>query len=284
MEWYIIALIAAVILAIHDIVSKKALNRQHAFSYLTISSIIYFVLTLPFIQFFDKNLSLTTLFLIYFGAVIYTVYSVLLAKSYRHMEISSVVPLKILNPIPLTIIAFLILGESISRLQLIGILLLLAGGFVLEFYGKSFKKIISNKYIIFVLISILLFGFIATIDKFVLRYTNVFTLLFLTTLFLSVHFLIIQFTLYKGLKDIQLGIRKNFWWIILATITALFADFSYYQALAVPGALVSLIVPILRLSSLFTVIIGGEIFHEKYLIRKIIACLIMVLGAILIVT
>ena len=178
MEWYIIALIAAVILAIHDIVSKKALNRQHAFSYLTISSIIYFVLTLPFIQFFDKNLSLTTLFLIYFGAVIYTVYSVLLAKSYRHMEISSVVPLKILNPIPLTIIAFLILGESISRLQLIGILLLLAGGFVLEFYGKSFKKIISNKYIIFVLISILLFGFIATIDKIVLKHTNVFTLLF----------------------------------------------------------------------------------------------------------
>ena len=248
MEWYIIALIAAVILAIHDIISKKALNRQHAFSYLTISSIIYFVLTLPFLQYFDKNLSLSTLFLIYFGAVIYTVYSVLLAKSYRHMEISSVVPLKILNPIPLTIIAFLILGESITRLQLIGILLLLAGGFILEFYGKSFKKIISNKYIIFVLISILLFGFIATIDKIVLKHTNVFTLLFLTTLFLLVHFLIIQFTLYKGLKDIQLGIKKNFWWIILATITALFADFSYYQALAVPGALVSLIVPILRLS------------------------------------
>ena len=112
----------------------------------------------------------------------------------------------------------------------------------------------------------------------------VFTLLFLTTLFLSVHFLIIQFTLYKGLKDIQIGIKKNFWWIILATITALLADFSYYQALAVPAALVSLIVPILRLSSLFTVIIGGEIFHEKHLIRKIIACLIMVLGAILIVS
>jgi uncharacterized membrane protein len=54
-------------------------------------------------------------------------------------------------------------------------------------------------------------------------------------------------------------------------------------AISLPGVMISLVIPIKRLSALFSTVIGGELFHEKYLLRKSIACVVMIIGAVLIV-
>jgi len=57
---------------------------------------------------------------------------------------------------------------------------------------------------------------------------------------------------------------------------------SYLQAVSLYQ--VSLVYPIYRLSSLFATVLGGEFFHEKHILKKSIAAIIMLIGSYLIVT
>ena len=52
---------------------------------------------------------------------------------------------------------------------------------------------------------------------------------------------------------------------------------------AIQLAFAGLVIAVKRMSAFFVVLIGGELFHEKNLLRKSIACLIMLAGAGLIV-
>jgi len=67
----------------------------------------------------------------------------------------------------------------------------------------------------------------------------------------------------------------------LAAFFTVLADITYFYALSL--TLVSLVLPIKRISTLFDTIIGGELFKEKHLLHKGLACLIMLLGIYLIV-
>jgi len=57
---------------------------------------------------------------------------------------------------------------------------------------------------------------------------------------------------------------------------------SYLIAVSMPNAMIALIIPIKRTSTLFTTIFGGKLFHEKNLSVKILACIIMVWGTVFI--
>ena len=59
--------------------------------------------------------------------------------------------------------------------------------------------------------------------------------------------------------------------------------FFYYTAIAIPGALISLVIPIRRMSALFSTIIGGSIFHEDHHLQKIGASAVMIAGALIII-
>jgi uncharacterized membrane protein len=53
--------------------------------------------------------------------------------------------------------------------------------------------------------------------------------------------------------------------------------------MAVPGAMIALIIPIRRLSTLFSVIVGGRMFHDHYLFHKIISTFIILAGTVLVI-
>jgi len=46
---------------------------------------------------------------------------------------------------------------------------------------------------------------------------------------------------------------------------------------------VSLVIPIKRMSTLISTVVGGELFGEEHLLRKSVACLVMIAGAYLII-
>ena len=54
-------------------------------------------------------------------------------------------------------------------------------------------------------------------------------------------------------------------------------------AIAIPTALVSLIIPLRRTSTLFSAIFGGLLFHEKHIKQKSFATFGMLIGIVLIV-
>ena len=53
--------------------------------------------------------------------------------------------------------------------------------------------------------------------------------------------------------------------------------------ISVQGATLALALAVKRTSTLFTTVVGGELFHEKNLRRKVIAASVIILGAMAII-
>jgi hypothetical protein len=85
------------------------------------------------------------------------------------------------------------------------------------------------------------------------------------------------------MQDIIYVLKTNGWLVILVVITTLISNITYFTVLAMPTTYLALIIALRRLGSLFTTIIGGEIFHESRLLVKSIACLIMLSGVYFII-
>ena len=75
--------------------------------------------------------------------------------------------------------------------------------------------------------------------------------------------------------------RLNGKWLFLTAFFAVIGYMSFYKAVSMQ--LISLVYPLLKINSLFSTIIGGELFHEHKLVLKSIATVIMLIGGYLIV-
>lgn len=289
MPWYIFPLISAVLLAASTIFEKKILHNEHATEFSTVFAIFNAILCIPFFFFADfSKLTMGLVFIIYVASVMATVTFLLCTKSNRHMEVSASSPWMILAPAFAAIMAFIFLGEKLSSIQYIGLSFMVVGLYVLQTHKHTsllepFREIYSSKYIHYIILSLFLYSFGALIDRLILNRNevSVFAYLFLIHLFVAINFSIITFFRYDGVKGIKHGIKFYGWLILLVSI--LTVTHRVTTSIAISTTMIGLVLPIKRLSSLFTTIIGGELFHEKNLARKIIACLIMLVGVIFII-
>jgi drug/metabolite transporter (DMT)-like permease len=98
--------------------------------------------------------------------------------------------------------------------------------------------------------------------------------------FIAINFNIVHAFLY-GFKEMVSCVKKTKY---LPVVVALFSVVGNLFALqAISMAYVSLVMPIIILSSLMIVIFGGTFFHEKYLSYRIVISVLMILGAYLII-
>lgn len=288
MEWLVFVLFAALFFGTRQVVAKKVLMFEHTAEYLTATCTIAFLFSLFFLPKMSFNYPAYTWFLMYLKALFLTVGWILGSKALRHLEISLVTPLTNLTPVFLLVLSFFILHEVPSILQYIGVALLIFGAYWLQ-ADHHFSSLIrpwkafNNKYSIFMLIAIFFYAMCAVIDKIVLSTVEPYTFLSFTFGILSVHYLVIQFIKYDGLKDLKHAFLKGRYLIFIVALLLIFADVFYYMAVAIPGAMISLIIPVKRLSTLVATLIGGRMFHDHNLAQRAVACIIMIAGVILVV-
>ena len=116
-----------------------------------------------------------------------------------------------------------------------------------------------------------------------MKTVNPYTYLSFTFGVLTVHYLIIQFVKYDGIKDLRDAFKKERSFIIVIPLLMVFADLLYLKAVSIPAAMISLVIPIKRMSTLVASLIGGRMFHEHNLGFRLIGCLLMIAGVVLIV-
>ncbi len=289
MDWLTLALIAALIRGINAIMTKKILKMETAHEYLTGFSILTFLFLIPLLGRIDFNISTTNWGLLFIKGAILTVAWLLSGRAVKKMEISSFQPLTTLSPAFLVIFSMFILAEFPTALQLLGILFIIMGAYVLKHdhkkkHIKHSFKIFKNKYSAYIIFSMVLISFCAIIDKIVLAEVDVYTTLFLTFLFLTINYTLIEIWGYGGFKDIRHAFKVAKWPLFAVVVLHIISDIALFTAIAIPGAFVSLIIPVIRMSALFATVVGGELLHEHGLKWKIISCGIMVIGAILVAT
>jgi len=288
MSWFVYAISSALLVALASMVEKKVLIREHAAELTATLGLIGFVMALPFFWFIDyKNLSLIPLVVLFFTSSLGLAGYLLVAKAMRHMDLSEVSPFLVFSPALTSLLAWLFLGEVLSLVQITGIILLLLGAYVLETApGKSllapFRAFKISSGIHLLLLSQLLYSVAAFSDRVLLTKWHMPTVTYLgfVHLFLALQSFIILALFYNGYRGIKHGLKVAGWPIALVAVLALGYRFALVKAVQV--AFVGLAVAVKRLSILFSTIVGGNIFHERNLLRRTVASFIMIGGAVLI--
>lgn len=295
-EWIISALLAAIITSAFSIVEKKTLRKEHAMEFSAVLAIFAMLITAPLFFIVEKNsLNLTSIYLIFGASFFCAVGFLFVAKALRHIAISVTSPFTVFSPLFTAFAAFLLLGEKINLVQGAGIVILIIGAYILESHShqnilEPFKHIFKSKYIRYVFVSIIMYALASILDKKILGSPAdgglgipVLTYMPLVHFFICVNFIIMMLLFHDGFKGMADGIEKNWKWVFVVAVLLVGSRLAYQYAVSLPGVLVTLVVPIKRLSALFSTIVGGKLFHEEGILRKALACGIMIIGAVLII-
>lgn len=289
MEWFILALTSALLSASAAISQKRVLFDLDALEFSFLISIFNLIFSIPFLFAVDYSAvnELSLLFL-YFKTILGALAFWCVMLAIKNMEISGALPLMVLTPGLVAVFAFLLLGETLVKFEIFGMLLLLSGTYILERRGndllqpfKVFYKSKNHHYIIFAL---LLFTATNILDKWLLRDFKLepFAFMGFQQIFLMINFTVMILLFGMKPKKLISNLDKGLWrWIIFISI--LTVGYRYTQIEAVKIAPVALVLSMKRTSVFFATVIGGKIFKEHHLLRKTIATLIMIGGALLLI-
>ena len=285
--WYVFAVASAILHTLFQIARKKALQKIHSMNFEATRALTIAVLALFLIPFINLNISKGVLALAYFVSIIATAGILLASKALRHEEISLITPLANLRPAFVAILAFFFLGEAIGSKQIVGIGILLVAAYLLESdhhfsdFIKPIKHFFADKYSIFFVFAMLLFSISAVLDKFMItQYLDIFTYFFIIWVFIAINLNIVHLWLY-GYKDTIDCFKKVKYLPLLVGLSSMSANLLALKALSM--AFVSLVAPVLMLSTLFVVLLGGEFFHERYIYFRLGVSALMLVGAYLII-
>lgn len=286
--WLAYILACALVAGIAAVLAKQTLKREHAMEYAATLALLNAIVAVPFWGLADLS-TVTPTALVAIGVIglVSAPAFLFLAKAIRHLPISESSPLLVAEPLIVLVLAILFLGESVSAVQLAGILILLAGAYVLESRRRARLldpiRVLNNRYAGYILLSLLLYAISSTLDKVVVSNLGVdrFAFIAIVHIILAVVLLAYLAIFYDGIAGVRHGLATAGWPLLL--IAVLTVGYRFLGISAVQLEQVSIVLPLKRLSALFAVIVGGELFGEKHLVRKTLACLIMLAGAWLVV-
>lgn len=123
----------------------------------------------------------------------------------------------------------------------------------------------------------------AVLDKLILKEIGHYSLLFFFYLFTSIIYIITVIYKRDYIEIKNLLKLQNLSIIIGITVFTLIADITYVIAAAIPTTLIVLLIPLRRLSTFISTLVGGRFFKEKNILYKGGICLMMILGVYLII-
>ncbi len=289
MTWLTFAILTAFLGSLASLYEKRVLRKLHSIDFSAAIAFMAAIITSPvLITTSWENVTPSVLFMCFGLSFIAAVAFLNVTRGIRHMEISLSSPLFLLSPLISTVLAFIILGEVITAIQLLGMLILFIGAYILEtpdtLHPHEFvKNIWGNIYSRYILLGLLLYGFSSVGDRIVLKHMSVSPVLYTAIIqfFIAVQFLFLTWY-YRGSPVASMKFVKEHWAPILV-LALLSVGYRVAQGYAVSLAVaVGLVIAIKRSSSLFTTIIGGELFHDHGVLRKSLACIVMMGGVYLI--
>lgn len=272
MTGILLALLSAFFWATNDIFNKKSILRGYNENFvLWIRFPVGTFLLFPLgIYFWDMNFTVLWTTFIWLPSEV--VASVLFIKGIKHAPLSVGMPFFAFMPLFSALFGFLFLGERISALGFLGILLILSGSFIIT-GGSVLSFLRLNRGSLYMLGSALLFGFNIVIGKFAIIHSNPYFFAWYYCLIMSLGLVpftgfreVLSLKNYRNSLNIPMGV---FFSLGMVTYTAALT-FTY----------TSYVASIERLAIILDVIYGKLFFGEE-IKRSFWGALLMVLGAML---
>lgn len=286
MEWYVLVIVSAFLMGISQVWKKKALSHEHTLEFLSAFSVTLIIISLILLPLIKLNFSGIYFVYIYLKSLLLSIAAFLFFRLLRHYDLSEMSPLQNLSPVFLLIFSFFLLSEKPSYINIGGVLLIIFSAYFIESKHLNFSKHLEpfmKKFIIYLFVYLILISLAAVMDKFITKSVEIYTYMFFQYIFFGINFLIAAGVQDKGFAPTKRALKHSWMAIILATITVFLADILYLTAVVIPATMISLIIPLRRISTVIATIVGGESFHEGHLTVRIVSCLIMIFGVYLVI-
>ena len=297
--WLAYSFLSAALLGFYDVFKKKSLRGNAVIPVLCLNTLFCSLIFLPMV-FLSLSGHLEQGSLFYIPVAGWEVQRYVLLKALivlsswllgyfgmKHLPITIVYPINATRPVLVLIGALLVYGERLNLYQWIGVLLALFSLFLLSRSGKKegidFRH---NKWIVFIALASILGAVSGLYDKYLMASPENGGV-GLDRMVVQSYYNFYQFGLMGlVLLFLWLPVRKKttpfswHWSILMISLFLCAADFVYFYALSLDGAMISIVSMVRRGSVLVSFLFGALIFREKNLRSKAVDLLLVLLGMI----
>lgn len=295
--WLILAFLSATLLGFYDAFKKKALSGNAVIPVLFLNTLFSSLIFVPFIvTSYTTNELDGTIFHVASGG--WEVHKYIILKSFivlsswtfgyfgmKHLPLTIVGPINATRPVMTLVGAMLVYDEVLNLYQWIGVILAVVSFLMLSKSGKKegidFKH---DKWIYFIVLAAVLGAISGLYDKYLMAPPE--------NGGVGLDRMIVQ-SWYNIYQLVMMGFMMMIlWWparhkttpfrwhwsIIFISIFLSAADFVYFYALSLPGAMISIVSMVRRGSVIVSFLFGAALFHEKNLKAKFVDLLLVLIG------
>ena len=289
MNWYILSLISAFFSALAAIFEKKTLFKENVLGFCAVISFFNLIFTIPFFFLINfSDISLVHFLILFFKTLLGASAFFCVMAGIKNLELSSALPLLVLTPGLVAVIALIFLKEVLNIYQVSGMILLMSGTYILPLKNRQkllepFRILFSSKGYHYIIIALLLFTATSIMDKILLVKYRIHPYSFLGFQHLFYFMIFNSIFLIKRRKKSLLmqSVKNSGKWILYVSLCTII--YRYTQIEAIKLGPVALVLSLKRISVFFAAVIGGKIFKEHNLLIKSIATVILIAGSILII-
>ena len=298
--WLLLAFLSAALLGFYDVFKKQSLKNNAVIPVLTLNTLFSSLIFLPFIvlsAWRPDTLEGGLFFVpvaggeghryIIFKSVIVLSSWILGYFGMKNLPITIVGPINATRPVMVLVGALLVFGERLNLYQWIGVLMAVFSFFMLSRSGKKegidFRH---NKWIYFIVMAAVLGAVSGLYDKYLMApvsqggigldrmvvqsWYNIYQLFMMGAVLML---------LWWPKRQASTPFRWD-WCIILISIFLSAADFVYFYALSLDGAMISIVSMVRRGSVIVSFIFGAMVFREKNLKSKAVDLALVLIGMI----
>ena len=295
--WLILAFLSATLLGFYDAFKKKALSGNAVNPILFLNTLFCSLIFLPFIIVSYTTDALDgSMFHVAQGG--WEVHKYIVLKSLivlsswlfgyfamKHLPLTIVGPVNATRPVMTLVGAMLVYGEHLNLWQWVGVILAIVSFALLSKSGKKegidFKH---NRWVYFLVLAALLGAASGLYDKYLMAKPENGGVGLDRMIVQSWYNIYQCFLMGAMMLLIWMPTRKKttpfrwHWSIIFISVFLSAADFAYFYALSLPGAMISITSMVRRGSVIVSFLFGAAVFHEKNLKAKFVDLLLVMLG------
>ena len=293
--WVVAAFISAFLLGLYDVAKKRSLSANAVIPVLLLNTLFASLLFLPVILvaelslgWFEGSVLESTQGDV--GAHLLVALKALITLSswlcgyyaIKHLPLTIVGPVNATRPVVVLMGAMLLFGERLNLWQWGGVLLTIVSLYLLSRSSKRESIDFRRSRYVWALFAAMLLGAVSGLyDKYIITAHS------LSPLFVQSWFGIYQFAM-MSLVALLLWMPRRAterfewrWTIPLITLFVSAADFFYYHALDVDGAMIAVVSMIRRSSVIVTFVCGVMLFGERNIRAKLIDLILILIGMVM---
>lgn len=297
--WLLLAFLSAVLLGFYDTFKKESLRENAVLPVLFLNTLFSSLIFLPFIiaSVTSDNLQDTIFYVPQGGWEMHKyilLKSVIVLSSWtfgyfgmKNLPLTIVGPINATRPVMVLLGALLVFGERLNGYQWVGVLFAAISFFMLSRSGRKegidFKH---NKYILYVVLAAVTGAISGLYDKYLMAPVSEGGI-GLNSMLVQAWYNVYQFFMMAIIIPVLWWPQRKSstpfrwdWCIILISLFLSAADFAYFYALGLEGAMISVVSMVRRGSVVVSFLCGALFFREKNLKSKVVDLALVIVGMI----